>query len=198
MYRIDQTLSRSYFMPYLVPLCLLMIAAPVMCAEDTTTEQSDNQQRDAINVLKRLKLLKPEAAKSLADSQVLEKAFRKMMVRFAKENAKDLGPKKVKQITTIESLTDMIKSLRRELPTFLRTIAQQERKWVSGEFDDRSAAALAKKIVSVLEDFDTSLPTVTVWAVKQIEDGKLRGAELEVATQMLMIPLAKLIYNLQE
>ena len=73
-------------MPYLVPLCLLMIAAPVMCAEDATTEQSDNQQRDAINVLKRLKLLKPEAAKSLADSQVLEKAFRKMMVRFAKEN----------------------------------------------------------------------------------------------------------------
>ena len=52
--------------------------------------------------------------------------------------------------------------------------------------------------MSVLEDFDTSLPTVTVWTVKQIEDGKLRGAELEVATQMLMIPLAKLIYNLQE
>ncbi len=175
-----------------------MIAAPVMCAEDATTEQSDNQQRDAINVLKRLTLLKPEAAKSLADSQVLEQAFRKMMVRFAKENAKDFGPKKVKQITTRESLTGMIKSLRRELPTFLRTKAQQERKWVSGEFDDRSAAALAKKIVSVLEDFDTSLPTVTVWTVKQIEDGKLRRAELEVATQMLMIPLAKLIYNLQE
>ena len=109
MYRIDQTLSRSYFMPYLMQLCLLMIAAPVMCAEDATTEQSDNQQPDAINVLKQLKLLTPEAAKSLTDSKVLEKAFRKMMVRFAKENAKDLGPKEVKQVTTRESLTGIIK-----------------------------------------------------------------------------------------
>lgn len=183
----------SWLCKVLLISCLLTITADDIGAEDPAPAREEELQEDKL-----LDILPPEAAEAPIDSKVLEKAFRELMARFVEDNAKDIGPDAAKKMASEESLAAMVKSLRHEFLSFLRTTAQQERKWENGKFDDRAATLRAKKTVRVLADFDTALPTVCTWAIKQIEGGRLRGAELEVATQLLMVPLAKLISSLQE
>ncbi|HEY3322557.1 MAG TPA: hypothetical protein VGP72_19005 [Planctomycetota bacterium] len=62
--------------------------------------------------------------------------------------------------------------------------AAQEERFKKGTFDDADATTRLKAAIKILQSINVDMPVTTVYAMRQLEGGKLRGARLEICARL--------------
>lgn len=78
-----------------------------------------------------------------------------------------------------------IEQTRKSDPDFLRVSVDVEAQWKRNQFDEAGAGERIKAAVRVFQEFDVEIPAMNGILVKQYDSGKLKGARLELAAQLL-------------
>ncbi len=140
--------------------------------------------------------LGPDLAKvKPIESRVLRQEFGRLL-GDAVAARKQAGGEMPEGWDTPEFMPAMIERFTKEFPGLLLVTPEREKRLAAGKFDDADAAKALNRTIEVLDDFEVELPWLCQYVVEQFEAGKLKGARLELASRLMLVPIKQLTTDL--
>ncbi len=118
------------------------------------------------------------------ESKVLRTAFAETlaeMVGQMKQETGKLPPEATKPdfvVRNMEMVTD-------RFPSLFMVSAREEADFEAGIFHDDDNKKRMKQSIQKLEDYEAALPSMSAFLIHKLMNGKLEGAQLELATRLL-------------
>ena len=128
--------------------------------------------------------MKQDPVAQKTESQVLREAFAETLAELAgiiKQEKGKLPPEATEPDFVVRNM-EMTKD---RFPSLFMVSAREEADFEAGMFRDDDNKKRMKQSVQKLEDYERALPLMSQFLIHKLMNGKLEGAQLELATRLL-------------
>ena len=119
-----------------------------------------------------------------AESKVLGKAFAETLAEMAAQMERETG-KLPPGATTPDYVARNMEMMKKRFPSLFMVSEKEEADFKAGVFHDDENKKSMKQSLRKLEEFDAALPSVSQFLIHELNEGKLEGAQLELAARLL-------------